>query len=253
MRPEHSLALRDAVVAALEAGIDGGGASIDDYRDGRGEKGTMQERFLVHTREGEPCSGEDCGGRRRADRRLRPLHLLLPELPGAAATAAPTAVTAQTSDTQLTGSTIRPVRPASILMAGLRSRRRQWSCAAFATERQTASCTSTRRRGGGSGRSPRARARPKSRFGGRLEPFFRLDLILHEGPRRAAHRHQRRHRRRLPAPALLRAGARAPAPAPATRCCGCSTRPSPTSPPTTCSAATSRCSTNPASRAPIRP
>jgi len=23
--------------------------------------------------------------------------------------------------------------------------------------------------------------RPKSRFGGRLEPFFRLDLILHEG------------------------------------------------------------------------
>ena len=23
--------------------------------------------------------------------------------------------------------------------------------------------------------------RPKSRFGGRLEPFFRLDLVLHEG------------------------------------------------------------------------
>jgi formamidopyrimidine-DNA glycosylase len=55
MKPEHLVALRDAVIAALEAGIDGGGASIDDYRDGRGEKGTMQNEFLVHTREGEPC------------------------------------------------------------------------------------------------------------------------------------------------------------------------------------------------------
>lgn len=59
MRPEHMLALRDAIVAALEAGIDGGGASIDDYRDGRGEKGAMQDEFLVHTREGEPCP--ECG------------------------------------------------------------------------------------------------------------------------------------------------------------------------------------------------
>jgi formamidopyrimidine-DNA glycosylase len=55
MKPAHLAALRDAVVAALEAGIDGGGASIDDYRDARGEMGTMQEEFLVHTREGEPC------------------------------------------------------------------------------------------------------------------------------------------------------------------------------------------------------
>jgi formamidopyrimidine-DNA glycosylase len=55
MKPEHHAALRDGVVAALEAGIAGGGASIDDYRDGRGEKGTMQEEFLVHTREGQPC------------------------------------------------------------------------------------------------------------------------------------------------------------------------------------------------------
>jgi formamidopyrimidine-DNA glycosylase len=55
MKPEHLVALRDAVRAALEAGINGGGASIDDYRDGRGEKGTMQNEFLVHTREGEPC------------------------------------------------------------------------------------------------------------------------------------------------------------------------------------------------------
>jgi len=59
MKAGHLQALRDAVVAALEAGIDGGGASIDDYHDGRGEKGTMQEEFLVHTREGEPCP--ECG------------------------------------------------------------------------------------------------------------------------------------------------------------------------------------------------
>jgi formamidopyrimidine-DNA glycosylase len=60
MKPEHLEALRDAVVVALEAGIDAGGSSIDDYRDARGEKGTMQDEFLVHTREGEEC--HRCGG-----------------------------------------------------------------------------------------------------------------------------------------------------------------------------------------------
>jgi formamidopyrimidine-DNA glycosylase len=60
MKPEHLEALRDGVVAALAAGIDGGGASIDDYRDGRGERGRMQDEFLVHTREGKPCPR--CGG-----------------------------------------------------------------------------------------------------------------------------------------------------------------------------------------------
>ena len=48
-------ALRDAVVETLEAGIDAKGASIDDYRHVDGERGSFQERFLVHTREGEPC------------------------------------------------------------------------------------------------------------------------------------------------------------------------------------------------------
>src|SRR3954466_12826137 len=50
MKPEHLEALRDGGVAALEAGIDAGGSSIDDYRDSRGEKGSMQDEFLVHTR-----------------------------------------------------------------------------------------------------------------------------------------------------------------------------------------------------------
>ncbi len=60
MKPEHLEALRDALVAALEEGIDAGGSSIDDYRDARGEKGSMQDEFLVHTREGEEC--HRCGG-----------------------------------------------------------------------------------------------------------------------------------------------------------------------------------------------
>jgi formamidopyrimidine-DNA glycosylase len=55
MRSEHQEALHDAVVETLEAGIAGGGASIDDYRDARGERGEMQDEFLVHTREGLPC------------------------------------------------------------------------------------------------------------------------------------------------------------------------------------------------------
>jgi formamidopyrimidine-DNA glycosylase len=48
-------ALRDAVVATLESGIDAKGASIDDYRHVDGAEGSFQDRFLVHTRAGEPC------------------------------------------------------------------------------------------------------------------------------------------------------------------------------------------------------
>jgi formamidopyrimidine-DNA glycosylase len=48
-------ALRDAVVESLEAGIDAKGASIDDYRHVDGAEGSFQDRFLVHTRAGEPC------------------------------------------------------------------------------------------------------------------------------------------------------------------------------------------------------
>jgi formamidopyrimidine-DNA glycosylase len=47
--------LRDGIVDALEAGIESFGASIDRYRDANGARGEMQDRFLVHRREGEPC------------------------------------------------------------------------------------------------------------------------------------------------------------------------------------------------------
>ncbi len=55
MKAEHHEALRDGIVAALERGLDLGGASIDDYRDSRGDAGSMQNEFLVHRREGEAC------------------------------------------------------------------------------------------------------------------------------------------------------------------------------------------------------
>ena len=53
-------ALRDAVVASLEAGLGAGGASIDDYRHPDGVRGSFQDEFLVHLRRGDPCV--TCGG-----------------------------------------------------------------------------------------------------------------------------------------------------------------------------------------------
>src|SRR3954470_16950688 len=61
MKHEHAARLVQGIVAALEAGLDRGGASIDDYREARGEGGAMQDEFLVHTREGEPCQRDDGG------------------------------------------------------------------------------------------------------------------------------------------------------------------------------------------------
>jgi formamidopyrimidine-DNA glycosylase len=48
-------AVRDGVVASLEAGLAAKGASIDDFRDPDGVQGSFQDRFLIHLREGEPC------------------------------------------------------------------------------------------------------------------------------------------------------------------------------------------------------
>ena len=72
LRPANRLkrgqvaALRDAVIAALEAGVAAKGASIDDFRHPDGVQGSFQDRFLIHLREGEPCL--DCG---RPVRKLR--------------------------------------------------------------------------------------------------------------------------------------------------------------------------------------
>jgi formamidopyrimidine-DNA glycosylase len=61
LRPAGSLsrsqlsALRDAIEQALLAGIEAKGATIDDFRHVDGARGSFQDRFLVHRREGEPC------------------------------------------------------------------------------------------------------------------------------------------------------------------------------------------------------
>jgi formamidopyrimidine-DNA glycosylase len=59
MRPEHCEALRQGIVEALELALVNRGSSIDDYRDLRGERGSMQDEFVVHTREGQEC--QRCG------------------------------------------------------------------------------------------------------------------------------------------------------------------------------------------------
>jgi formamidopyrimidine-DNA glycosylase len=53
-RPQIA-ALRDAVVGALQAGIEAKGATIDDFRNADGARGSYQDGFQVYGREGEPC------------------------------------------------------------------------------------------------------------------------------------------------------------------------------------------------------
>jgi formamidopyrimidine-DNA glycosylase len=48
--------LREAVIWALEAGIQARGATIDDFRHVDGVWGSFQDRFKVHRREGEACA-----------------------------------------------------------------------------------------------------------------------------------------------------------------------------------------------------
>jgi formamidopyrimidine-DNA glycosylase len=52
---EQYARLRESVIAALNAGIDARGASIDDFRHVDGVRGSFQNQFLVHLRAGEPC------------------------------------------------------------------------------------------------------------------------------------------------------------------------------------------------------
>jgi formamidopyrimidine-DNA glycosylase len=60
MKLEHCEDLVEAIVDTLQVALSNRGSSIDDYRDARGERGSMQDEFLVHTREGELCAR--CGG-----------------------------------------------------------------------------------------------------------------------------------------------------------------------------------------------
>ena len=72
LRPANRLtraqahAVRDGVVESLLLGLEHKGATIDDFRDPYGVSGSFQDRFLVHTREHEPCP--NCG---RPIRKLR--------------------------------------------------------------------------------------------------------------------------------------------------------------------------------------
>ncbi|MGI8715507.1 MAG: bifunctional DNA-formamidopyrimidine glycosylase/DNA-(apurinic or apyrimidinic site) lyase [Solirubrobacteraceae bacterium] len=62
LRPAGSLrrpqleALREAIEHALADGIAAKGATIDDFRHVDGARGSFQDRFLVHLREGQPCT-----------------------------------------------------------------------------------------------------------------------------------------------------------------------------------------------------
>ncbi len=47
--------LTGAIEEALAAGIEAKGATIDDFRHVDGARGSFQDMFLVHRREGEPC------------------------------------------------------------------------------------------------------------------------------------------------------------------------------------------------------
>ncbi|MBI5104950.1 MAG: bifunctional DNA-formamidopyrimidine glycosylase/DNA-(apurinic or apyrimidinic site) lyase [Solirubrobacterales bacterium] len=55
LRPAQYEALAEAVKASLAAGIDAGGATIDDFRHPDGVQGAFQNEFLIHLRRGEPC------------------------------------------------------------------------------------------------------------------------------------------------------------------------------------------------------
>lgn len=61
LRPTGSLSatqyerLSQSVREALTAGLNAGGATIDDFRHPDGVSGAFQNEFLVHLRKGEPC------------------------------------------------------------------------------------------------------------------------------------------------------------------------------------------------------
>ena len=87
--------LAETIREALNAGLNAGGATIDDFRHPDGVYGGFQHEFLVHRREGEPCDacGREIvkfvvGGRgtyacERCQPRPRGAHLIRPRTPRA--------------------------------------------------------------------------------------------------------------------------------------------------------------------------
>ena len=61
--PRKARGLHEAVQSVLRGAIAAGGASIRDYRDGRGAEGAFQRELLVYGRDGQPCPA--CGARLR--------------------------------------------------------------------------------------------------------------------------------------------------------------------------------------------
>ncbi len=55
LRPAQYELLAATIQQALQAGLDAGGATIDDFRHADGLYGSFQDEFLVHRRAGEPC------------------------------------------------------------------------------------------------------------------------------------------------------------------------------------------------------
>lgn len=55
LRPGQYEELSRGIVEALTAGLDAGGATIEDFRHPDGLYGSFQDEFQVHRREGEPC------------------------------------------------------------------------------------------------------------------------------------------------------------------------------------------------------
>jgi formamidopyrimidine-DNA glycosylase len=55
LSPAQYARLREGVIEALGEGIDARGATIDDFRHVDGVRGSFQDRFRVHRREGLPC------------------------------------------------------------------------------------------------------------------------------------------------------------------------------------------------------
>lgn len=61
VKEEEVKKLYDAINKVIQDGINDGGTTFSDYRDGNGEKGSHQDNLFVYQREDEPC--KTCGAK----------------------------------------------------------------------------------------------------------------------------------------------------------------------------------------------